>query len=293
MVYLLIGHPSDPTCADLRDLLGSCGRSARIVENPLAHPTRFAWRLDNHRSSSHLAWDDQAPLNVAEIAGVFVGSEVWLDPVGWESKDWSYALSEMQAALLGWMWSLDCPVVNRYPPEVWYRPRAPLCYWQPRLWRCGLRAPDLLMTNVAGEARAFGDGRAAVYAPCTGPERYLLAEAKDWDGLETVQRRTPVNIESPHGAARLSCVVGGSVVWEGPPPPEADALEPGLLRLARETGLDYLEVALATGAESGELVVIAVDPWPHYGWYGPDAQRAIAEGVVRLLTASSDDEAAA
>src|SRR4051812_42621363 len=176
MVYLLIGHPSDPTCAELRDLLGSCGRAARVVENPLAHPARFAWRLDNHGSSSRLAWDGQTPLDGAEVAGVFVGGEVWLDPAGWEPKGWSYALSEMQAALLGWLWSLDCPVVNRYPPEVWYRPRAPLPYWQPRLHRCGLPTPDLLMTNVPGEARAFGGGRAAVYAPATGAERYLLAE---------------------------------------------------------------------------------------------------------------------
>jgi hypothetical protein len=60
-----------------------------------------------------------------------------------------------------------------------------------------------------------------------------------------VQRRLPVCLSEPHGAPRPACIIGGQIVWDCDPPPEARALEPRLRRLAAEAGLDFLEVAVA------------------------------------------------
>src|SRR5215831_11487759 len=114
-MYLLLGDAADPCCANVRAVLESRSLSVNIVANPFLHPSRFTWRLDNKCSVSHLRWDE---INLAAdkgIDGVLVRNVGWADFDGWEGKNISYIRSEILAALLGWLWSLPCPVVNRYP----------------------------------------------------------------------------------------------------------------------------------------------------------------------------------
>jgi hypothetical protein len=114
-----------------------------------------------------------------QIAGVFVRNSACIDPDDWEPADLAYMQAETQAALLGWLWSLPCPVVNRYPSAIWYRPRAPLLSWFPLFHRCGLAITETLVTNVEQEARAFGrrlvaeEMGGAIYGPLTGEAQYV------------------------------------------------------------------------------------------------------------------------
>jgi hypothetical protein len=290
MTYLLLGPPGDVCCLGVKTALEARGLSARHVASPLAGPTRFAWRFDSRTSASRLAWDDGPPLSDGEIAGVLVRWDGWLDPEGWSLDDWTYAQTETQSALLGWLWSLDCPVVNRYPPDAWFRMKAPLVHWQPVLARCSLPTPEILATNLPAEARAFGGGRGAVYAPMLGETSYLLDGPDDWFGLESMQRNTPVFLTRPHGAARLACVVGPRVVWDGPAPEGSVDLEPGLLRLADDSGMAFLEVALVPDPDSGgRPAVVAVETRPQVGRYGVEARRAVVEGLADLLSGSARD----
>jgi hypothetical protein len=282
MTYLLLGPPGDVCCLRVKAALEAHGRSTRHVATPMAGPTRFAWRFDTRASSSRLCWGDAPPLTDSEIAGVLVRWDGWLDPNGWNLDDWTYAQTETQSALLGWLWSLDCPVVNRYPPDAWFRLKAPLVHWQPMLSRCGLPTPEILATNLPVEARTFGAGRGAVYSPMLGETSYLLAESEDWSGLEAMQRKTPVFLTPPHGPARLACVVGPRVVWNDPTPNEVVDLEPGLLRFADNTGLAFLEVAVAPDS-GGRQAVVAVETRPQVGRYGDEARRAVLAGLVDLL----------
>jgi hypothetical protein len=284
MTYLLLGPAGDVCCSGVLAELEVRGRTTRLVSNLLAAPTRFAWRLDNSGSSSLLAPDDGPPLSENEIAGVLVRWDAWLDPGGWSLDDWTYAQTEAQSALLGWLWSLECPVINRYPPDSWYRQKAPLVYWQPILARCGLPTPEILGTNLPGEARAFGERSGAVYSPMLGETSYLLAGPEDWSSLEAMQRRAPVFLTRAHGAVRRACVVGPAIVWDGAPSDEARDLEPGMLRLSADSGLSFLELALASDVDSGgRLVVVAVETRPQVGHFVPAAQRAVIEGLVSLL----------
>ena len=49
-----------------------------------------------------------------------------------------YVYAEKEAALLGWVWGLSCPVINRYPPELWFERIESLEFWRGRLERFGL-----------------------------------------------------------------------------------------------------------------------------------------------------------
>jgi hypothetical protein len=288
-VHLLLGNPQDPCCVGVRDLLEARNYPTRIVANPLVHPSRFSWRLDNHRSSSQLAWDDELPMPDDRIAGVLVRSIGWIDPAGWEKAgDLAYMQAETQAALLAWLWSLACPVVNRYPSALWYRPRVPLLSWQGLLRRCGMPTLETLVTNVEAEARSFGrrlarEGVAgAVYGPFTGDLSYFVTDDKDWSGLAALQQTAPVCLAYPHGAPQLVCVLGEEVVWEGEPAPEVAALEPVLQCFAGAAGLALVELALAPTSQG--VCVIAVEPHPNFGHFGAVARQRIVEGIVRLLT---------
>lgn len=297
MVYLLLGYPGDSCCQGVRAALEARDHPVRIVANPLAHPSRFAWRLDNERSASRLLWDEEPPVLDEQITGVLVRSTGWIDPTGWRPDDLAYVQAETQAALLAWLWSLACPVVNRYPPAMWYRVTAPLLSWQPLLRRCGLPTLETLVTNVEEEARAFGQRLAGegvagtVYGPLTSEARYLVTGDEDWSGLAAMQGYAPVCLTRPHGATQSVCVVGERVIWEGEPSSEVALLEPALRRFARTAGLAFVELALAPTSDG--ISTIAVEPYPRFERFGDAARRRIVEGIVRLLTAEKDRDGVA
>jgi hypothetical protein len=197
--------------------------------------------------------------------------------------------AETQAALLGWLWSLACPVVNRLPSALWYRPRVPSLSWQGLMRQCGLPAPEILVTNNDEEARAFGQRLdregvgGAVYGPLTSDARYLISGDRDWDGLAALQQSTPVSLTYPHGEARLACVVGEEVVWEGEPTPEMTDMERALVRFAEAAGMAFVELALAPTPQG--ISVVRVEPHANLEHFGEAARKRIVEGIVHLLTA--------
>jgi hypothetical protein len=271
--------------------LSARGLPARVVANPAAHPARLSWRLDTDRCVSRLAFGDEPPITDDEIDGVLVRDAGWVDPAGWQPKDLAYVQAETQAALLGWLWGLRCPVVNRYPAATWYRPQLPPLAWHSLLRRCDLPALEAIVTNVGRDARAFGRRTApaaeagAVYRPMTSGGQYLVATDGDWDGLAAMQRRAPVCLTAPHGRPQSACVVGGRVVWDGSgPPPDAPALEPALRRFAAAAGLAFVEVVLAED-NGGRRVVVGVEHHPRYECFSGAAQGAIVAALVESFTA--------
>jgi hypothetical protein len=291
-MHLLLGHPEDPLCLGVRNVLEARNCPTHVIANPLVQPSRFAWRLNKEQSASQL-WHDELLIFDDQIAGVFVRSAGWIDPEGWQPDDLIYMQSETQAALLAWLWSLPCPVVNRYPSALWYRPQVPLLSWRRLLQRCGLPVLETLLTNVEEEAREFGrrlaregvDG--AVYEPLTSDVRYLVTGETDWSGLAAMQNCAPVCLTYPHGQTQSVCVVGEEVVWEGEPSPETAALEPALRRFANATGLAFVELALAPTAKG--ICVISVESHPSLQQFGDLARQRIVEGIADLLIAKAGD----
>lgn len=221
--YLLLGEQQDSLCLSVRAALEARHWQTDIIPNPMADPSRFAWRLDSGQSASRITWGEQPPLPDSEIAGVLVRNAGWIDPTGWQPDDLAYMQTEIQAALLAWLWSLDCLVVNRYPSWMWYQPRIPILSWQRLLGHAGLRTQETLVTNVDDAARSFGQRPASdgtggvVYGPLTSDVRYLVASDADWAGITSLQSYAPVCLVRPSGTAQMVCLVGEQVVWEGSP----------------------------------------------------------------------------
>jgi hypothetical protein len=118
VVHLLLGDSGDPFRLSVCAALEARSCPTRIVSNPLVHPSRLAWRLDNAQSASQLAWEEEPAIPDDQIAGVLLRNTGWIDPAGWEPDDLAYMHAETQAALLAWLWSLTCPVVDRYPAKL-------------------------------------------------------------------------------------------------------------------------------------------------------------------------------
>jgi hypothetical protein len=278
-MFLLVGSPYDPFQNAVLRALTDAGCSACVVENPLAAPYRFSWGLDERVDRFALLREGEGAPEPVVVEGVLLRAPVWLDATGWEPGDHLYAQTETQAALLGWLRALRCPVVNRYPSGVWFRPQVPAVMWQGLLRRAGLRGQETLVTNVPEEARAFApDG--GVYAPVTGGGAYLVGGEDEWAGLARVQERTPTLLTRPHGAPVLAFVVGERVVWDGDAPAGAE-LDAALVRFSRLVGLAFLELAVAPTADG--LRVVAVEPFPAVERAQPRTQSVLAEEVARLL----------
>jgi hypothetical protein len=286
-MHLLLGDPQDTLCLSICHALNALNYPVRMITNPFVHPLRFAWQLNNNQSATQLIWGDEPPIHERDIAGVLVRNAGWVDPGGWQPEDLAYVQSETQAALLAWLWSLPCSVVNRYPPSSWYRPHPPFLSWRPVLRRCGLPTMEALVTNVEAEARGFGQELAlkglpgAVYGPLTGELHYLVMDDKEWRGLAALQRVAPVSLAPPHEETQMVCVVGEQVVWESAPSSHTVLLEPALRRFASEIGLSFVALALAQSSEG--IAVVAVETHPSLELFGTAAQEQIVQEMVHLL----------
>ncbi len=283
-MYLLIGHPQDPCCQTVSAALESQGLQASIIANPMVHPWRVSWRFGDAKVKGQFGGEQGREF---ELEGVLVRGRGEVEVGEWQSSDLLYMQSEMQAALLGWLWSLPCSVINRPPAWLWYRPQASLAFWQPLLWRYGLRAAEMMVSNVESEARTFGQRHAsvAVYAPLTVGERYLIAGEEDWNGLAALERVAPVALRQSLDDAHLVCIVGKQVVWDGKPPADKLAIEPRLISFAAAMKLDFLQMVLAPSG--GDWRVIAVEPQPCFEQFGAVARQTIAERLAQFLTAAN------
>lgn len=292
-MYLVLGDLQDSCCLRVRDELEARNCPVRVVSNPLVDPWRFAWRLDNEESVSQLSLGEELSVTADQIAGVLVRTPGWLDPLDWEPEDLAYMQAETSAALLAWLWSLQCPVVNRYPPAVWYQPQYPLLSWRPLLQRCSLQISETVVTNVEHEARAFARSAAtggtggAVYGPISNSVRYLISREEEWIGLASLQRVSPVCLAVPHGKTQLVCVVGERLIWDDAPSADALLLAPALRRFAAAAGLAFLELALAP-TDDGMCVVI-VEPRPQLEHFRAASQQEIVDAIVSLLTTGASD----
>ena len=140
---LLCGHDGDVLGKDARRALQSCGQAALIIGDFFDYSAKVGWSLDSERQSSLIRPADRAAIRDREIGGVLVRKLPFERRDGWSAKDASYRYAEKGAAMLGWIWSLSCPVINRYPPELWFGQIDSIDYWHGRLECFGLEPVPL------------------------------------------------------------------------------------------------------------------------------------------------------
>ena len=114
------------------------GHPVRAIQDLYRSPSRISWRLDSDRSSTRFRLETGGASFEAEISAVFVRKSPFVHKEGWALDEATYVQAEKEAALLGWIWGLPCPVINRYPPELWFEPAESLEFWRGRIERFGL-----------------------------------------------------------------------------------------------------------------------------------------------------------
>jgi hypothetical protein len=282
-MYLLLGGQKDEFLTALLEAIRGANSEAAIVAGGFAQSTRLTWAFDSSHSEVRLMLPDGGHLNSDDIEGVVVRRSGGVERADWNSEDHSFIEAERQAALIGWLWSLPCPVINRLPAAVWFHSRLPLSFWNPALRLSGLSPIDCLISNVAQDLRAFGEqSRGAVYTPLTGEGHYRLERDISWGQLADLHRQFPVHITAPYTELRFACVVGQEVIWDRGTQPVARDVEPALAKFAIVAGLSIFEIVVSQTIRGP--CVTAVDPEPRLARYCAESRERIIDGVVGLLS---------
>jgi hypothetical protein len=137
-LVLLINATGDPLCVDLLVGLTERGHPVRAIQELYRNPAKISWWLDTGRSSTSCSLETAGANSDVEISAVFVRKGPFVQKEGWAIDEATYVHAEKEAALLGWILGLPCPVINRYPPELWFGPVESLEFWRGRIERFDL-----------------------------------------------------------------------------------------------------------------------------------------------------------
>ena len=287
-MFLLLGASDDPCLVAVTGALAARSREALIIRHPFMDQACAAWRFDGVRSSTSLTIDGEA----VSLDGVFAARRT-TQPVApteqWSQADLLYNQAEAEAALLGWLWGLSCPVIDRLPAWLWYRTRRPVLAWAPLLRQSGLSPLDSI---ISGDAKALAQfmqhqGGGAMESLAEGVRQ--LVDESEAAQISATAPMAPVRLTKLHQGAWRACLAGPHLVWDDGTPRQASDLSPKLRSFAASTGLSFLEFIVTSGDTAR---MVDIDVRPRFELFGPDAQSAIADGLADALTqanAACDD----
>jgi hypothetical protein len=250
-MFLLISETDDALAADVRRALEERKVEVCAIPDLFAETTRFSWCLTSTQTRWTLTLADETRLSGDDISGVLLRRSIDWKLRGVSSGDANYIRAEIQAAVLGWIWSLRCPVINRPPAWLWYCPKPPLQSWERLLRKNGFKLPDL-----SGLDRGIGSGKGTVDQLSGGA--------------------------SGSAVCNRGCVIGQVVVWTHLPTQNLVRFENALIKFAHDSGLCFVEIEVESG--NGGLTVKQVDAFPDLSSFCPSNRVTIAEQLARSLT---------
>jgi hypothetical protein len=294
-MYLLIGYENDPCIRIVCACLRNHGHKVYTIAEPLSGDTSLCWKFDTAHSQSSFRWCEEPAIVGSALQGVLLrGTGEATNPGGWDPADLAYVNVETRAALIAWLQSLACPVVNRLTADLWFRPRRPLVAWHTLFLSCGLPTLAIQMTNDLTTARQFADRwhGELIYAPLTSSVRYPVVMTQQWSELARLMEHLPVTLLEPYqGTACYATIVGRRVIWSdesGLTVAEREAVEAGLRQLAFVLQVDLVQVELLVGTHGPRCIDVNI--FPQFAVHSPEEQMALGEGIVTLLTGSHEME---
>jgi hypothetical protein len=121
----------------------------RAIWELYSGPAGISWRFETDRSSTSFSLETAGSDSDVEISAVFVRKRPLVQNLGWTLDEATYVHAEKEAALLGWISGLSCPVINRYTPELWFGPAESLDFWRGRIERFDLELAPTQSEQVA------------------------------------------------------------------------------------------------------------------------------------------------
>lgn len=289
-MYLLIGDDRDPCIAGVEAYLRARNQPVMVTSTPLSDDCQFAWRLAKDHSSSRVSFKNGngKRVNDDDWRGVVVrsfGDSATL--ANWEADDLAYVQTETQSALIAWLKSLSCPVVNPPLAENWFRPNRTLPEQQAIFARAGLPTLESIVTNDPVTARKAAGrwGGKATYMPLTSPLRYQITDDSQWQELEKVMTQLPVCLvePTPESAVRAT-YVNGEMIWAESSELDDAQRRPlieGMRRLARLTSLELFQIELLV--KRGEARCVSFNGFVQYGFHNEAEQERISCHTAELL----------
>jgi hypothetical protein len=294
-MYLLIGYDTDPCCQIVSALLRHNGHEVYTTAEPLASDAFFCWTFDTTSSQSSLRWPDDRLITDRALRGVLVrGRSQPMDSDGWEPDDLAYIREESQAALIAWLQSLPCPVINHFTADLWFRPQRHLIEWRHIFLQSGLPTLAVQVTNDLTAARCFADqwGGELIYTPLTSFTHYRVATTQQWSQLAQLMEHLPVALIEPYqGTVCYASVAGSEVIWSPDPAlgiAERKTVEVGLHRLTHALQIDLVQVEMLVG--NGGPRCMGIHLFPQFAVHSLQKQDALGKAIVALLTGSSETE---
>lgn len=284
LLHLVVGRRSDLLAQAASAGLRARDRAVVVTANPLSGRPPFRWVLGSGGPGWTVQGPRGRPVGEEDVESILVRGPVQVDTTGWSPADAAYLQAETQAAVLGWLWSIRRPVVNRHPAALWLRPIQALASWQGPIRAAGLRSADILVTNVEVRRPPLGRSGELVHAPLSSMDRFVVDSRAAWQGLTKVQAHVPLVLSAPAIAPRAAWIVGSRVLWEAHRPRDTDrerSLDDGLVKLGRACQTDILRVTVDLATAPPE--VLAIDPHPRLETVDDPARTAIVEAVVDLL----------
>lgn len=287
-MFILLGTSDDPCLAAVAAALTERGRDAAILTHPFADGACSALRFDTSSVDVALSIGGKAIAIEAVLASRralprVTPSEQWAQP------DLLYSHAEAEAALLGWLWGLPCPVIDRWPAWLWYQTRRPMLAWAAMLAQAGLVPLDSVISADADELARFAapQGGAAIDPPAAG-----IRQAADTDQIAALSgqaRQAPIRLAELHRGAWRACLAGPSLVWDDGTPAEAERLAPRLRAFAARVEMSCIEFIITSDAAPR---IVDITAQPRFELFGPLAQRAIAGGLAEALVQAGQRRAA-
>ena len=282
-MFILLGAADDPCLAAVARALAERSRDALIVEHPFMDQARATWRFDSTESETTLAIAGQR-IAVDGVLAARRAAQPVMPSEQWSLADLLYTQAEAEATLLGWLWGLRCPVIERLPAWLWYRTRRPVLAWASQLKQSGLPPLDSI---VSGDAEALAEflkrhGGAAMESMAGGARQ--LVDASEAAAIFQTARMAPVRLTELHQGAWRACIAGPHLVWDDGTPPEASALSSRLHAFAASVDLSFVEFVV-TSSETPRMVDI--EPRPRFELFGLKAQRAVADVLAETLAQRS------
>jgi hypothetical protein len=287
-MFILLGASDDPCLAAVARALAERSCEALILTSPFMAPACTAWRFDSTESETTLTVGGR-PIAIDAV----LASRRTVQPLPqaeqWSTADLLYNQAETEAALLGWLSGLRCPVIDRLPAWLSYRTRRPVIAWASLLRRSGLPPLDSIVSGDAGALARFlkQQGGAAMESIAGGP-RQLVADNEAATIFETAPM-APVRLTKLHHGAWRACLAGTRLVWDDGTPRAANELSPRLRAFAAAAGLSFAEFIVTAGDPPR---MVDIETRPGFELFGPEAQRAIADGLVEALTQAGQARAA-
>ncbi len=288
---VVIGTRKDPCCAMVARRLEDDGVAVVFLDEQDMFPgLEFSLRLDGVARRGGVAHGN-VHMPFESIKGVLArpfGTAATAEE--YASKNGRYLSAEWHALLHGWLAGLDCTVVNRLRPELWYKSHLTPAVLRVHAPAVGFRYPRTCVTTDLEQARGF-------FASCPGGVYYSpLAQHTSYEvrTRDDLARAATLDGYVPW---QLTEIVGGGVWWAAVAGDEVilftsagarPAPDREIVALCEESatalGLEFclLELVHSPSSEwfcTGISLFPRVHRWPH------PVQRQVAGRLARRLRA--------